>query len=151
MLSLSPHFCYNNDQLSVDKVAPEHQRKSVSWPTGAWLMAERSLNILNYWEERAGNAGVLKIIIDEVSIRNSTICQCWCVMAADAGAGKSRTYKSLTRRKNENNNHMGLGWSGLDLLDNKIWEESEIEECKVPAHNVEYCEWGIGSRHHTPS
>ena len=46
------------------------------------------------------------------------------VMAADAGAGKSRArpgpYKSLTRRKKENTDHMGLGWSGLDLLDNKM-------------------------------
>ena len=44
------------------------------------------------------------------------------VMAADAGKSLARPgpYKSLTRRKKENTNHMGLGWSGLDLLDNKI-------------------------------
>ena len=38
-------------------------------------------------EERAANVRVLEIIIDEVSIRNSAICQC---SSDGADAGKSR-------------------------------------------------------------
>lgn len=49
----------------------------------------------------------MKIIIN-VSIRNRPSVSVR-LMAADA-AGKSWTYKSLTRRKKENNSHMGLGW-----------------------------------------
>ena len=61
---------------------------------------------------------MLKIIIN-VSIRNRPSVS-GRLMAADA-AGKSWTYKSLTRRKKENNSHMGLGWAGL-----RGGEESEI-------------------------
>ena len=49
---------------------------------------------MNYWEERAANVGVLEIIIDEVSIRNSAICQC-SSDGADAGPGKSRASQAL--------------------------------------------------------
>ena len=41
-------------------------------------------------EERAANVRVLEIIIDEVSIRNSAICQCSRDGGTDAGKSRAR-------------------------------------------------------------